>query len=377
MFRLGLAAALLASVSASALAQEENLQFEDRDWMVVHAPNGEVETGQFEGRDALYIRRGQAWLQTLDLADVVIEFDYASTDPSGFMGVNWRASADGNMEQFYVRPHQSGQPDATQYQPIINGISSWQIHADANDAQAIDLPPRQWTRVRIVSIGDQADIYVSDMDTPLIHVPDMRLDGAHGAFGLFMSDRPWMPDTGVWFSDITVREARDADRVVGTPRETQELPPGLVTQWQVSSPFTEDEIADQFELAGPDGTMQALATEPNGVANLARLSGIVDGQNTVLAQFEITADADTHRLMQFGYSDRIRIFVNDTLVYSGNAGWRARDHRHLGTIGFSDAVVLPLQAGQNTVTAAVSESFGGWGVAAAIADREGLSLAGE
>ena len=161
------------------------------------------------------------------------------------------------------------------------------------------------------------------------------------------------------------------------PARPRSFRPGLVTQWQVSSPFTEDEIADQFELAGPDGTMQALATEPNGVANLARLSGIVDGQNTVLAQFEITAEADTHRLMQFGYSDRIRIFVNDTLVYSGNAGWRARDHRHLGTIGFSDAVVLPLQAGQNTITAAVSESFGGWGVAAAIADREGLSLAGE
>ena len=85
----------------------------------------------------------------------------------------------------------------------------------------------EWIPVRIVAIGDAADIFVGDMETPLLHVPDLRIDGAHGAIGLFMSDRPWMQDTGAWFSNVSIREATDADRVVGLCRSVAEGP-GIV-----------------------------------------------------------------------------------------------------------------------------------------------------
>lgn len=375
MYRI-MSGALMLAVSAGAQAQDETeiIAFEGHEWTVFHAPNGEVETGEFNGRDALYISRGQAWLAELDLADMVIEYDFAATHQSGFLGANFRANASGMLEQFYVRPHQSEQPDATQYQPIINGISSWQIHADANDAQPVALPAGEWTRVRIVAIADQADIYVGDMETPLLHVPDLRIDGARGAFGLFMSDRPWMSDTGTWFSAITVRAATADDRIIGEPRETSELPHGVIGTWRVSAAFEEAQIAGAFRLPELAAPRTALAVEPNGIANLARLSGVSDGRNSVAAEFVIDADAAGPRLMRFGYSDRIRLFVNGDLVFDGNAGWRARDHRHLGTIGFNDAIALDLRAGENRVTAVVSESFGGWGVTAAIADQSGLRI---
>ena len=33
-----------------------------------------------------------------------------------------------NYENFYIRPHQSGNPDANQYQPVFNGSASWQLY---------------------------------------------------------------------------------------------------------------------------------------------------------------------------------------------------------------------------------------------------------
>ena len=62
------------------------------------------------------------------------------------------------------------------------------------------------------------------------------------------------------------------------------------------------------------------------------------------------------------------------LLYTGNNGYRTRDYRYLGTIGYFDAITLPLQEGENELWFAVSESFGGWGVQAAFEDTDGLTF---
>jgi hypothetical protein len=366
----------LTPLSAPALAQDtETLVFEGQTWEVSHAQAGEIHIGQFMDRDALYIRRGQAQLLDVDLADMVIDYSYAPTHQSGFMGVNWRIVDGSNAEQFYTRPHQSGQPDATQYQPVINGSTAWQIYAGPNDAAAVDIEAAVWSHIRIVAIGDQAEIYIDDMETPRLHIPDLRIDNAHGGLALFMSDRPWMPETGAWFSNVSIRATTDEDRLVGTPNEEPELPNGLITQWDVSDTFVETELDAGFDLSVDASSWTALPVENNGVANLARTSRRDNGNNTVLARVQVTAMEDTVRLMRFGYSDRIRLYLNGQQVYAGNAGWRARDHRHLGTIGFNDSVPLQLREGPNEIVAAISESFGGWGVAAAIEEQDGLQIA--
>jgi hypothetical protein len=374
MLRYLCAAALLANASPASAQDDEIIMFEGQDWLISHSPAGTIETGEFADRQALYIRRGQASLEGVDLADLVLDYEYAPTHQSGFMGVNWRIVDGSNAEQFYTRPHQSGQPDATQYQPVINGSTAWQIHAGPNDATAIDIEAAAWSHVRIVAIGDQADIYIDDMDTPRLHIPDLRVDDARGSIALFMSDRPWMPDTGAWFSNVSVRATTDEDRLVGTPVEEPPLPSGLVTQWEVSNPFIETELDGSFDLPINASSWAGLTVENNGVANLARTTRRDNGNNTVLARIQVTSMEDTVRLMRFGYSDRIRLYLNGEQIYAGNAGWRARDHRHLGTIGFNDSVPLRLREGQNEIVAAVSESFGGWGVAAAIEDQDGLEM---
>ena len=68
------------------------------------------------------------------------------------------------------------------------------------------------------------------------------------------------------------------------------------------------------------------------------------------------------------------LYLNGEQIYAGNAGWRVRDHRHLGTIVRVDRVPLRLQAGDNVLTAAVSESFGGWGISASLDSLDDLTV---
>ncbi len=372
------AAAAVLGASAAAAQDARTVEHDGHEWTFEAGDGGDVRVETHLGREAIYVTRAAAVRADLDLADVVIEYDYASTQPSGFIGVNFRIDANApNLEQFYTRPHQSGHPDATQYMVMINGVATWQLHAGPNEATAVDLPAEEWIKVRIVAVGDRADFYVGDMETPLLHAPNLRFDGGHGGVGLFASDRPWMTDTGAYFSDIAIRPAGDGDRIVGTPRDADPLPEGLLRSFDVSSPFAEADVASQTALGAHDLSERTWATldvEDNGVANLARTTAIEDGANTVFVRTTIVADEATDRLMMFGYSDRVRLYVNGEQIYFGNAQWRSRDHRFLGTVALADGAVLHLDEGENEVVAAVSEMFGGWGFMAQIENQDGLTI---
>ncbi|MFN3213889.1 MAG: hypothetical protein ACE37M_12345 [Henriciella sp.] len=363
--------AIMALASVTAAADEFVL--DGQTWSADQGENSAAKIESYLGRDALFLSRNVAVLEGAEYGDMVIEYDYASTHPSGFIGINFRADSEtANLEQFYTRPHQSGQPDATQYMVLTNGAATWQLHAGPNEAVATELPPQTWIKVRIVAIGDQADIFVGDMSTPLIHVPDLRSVSASGKVALYASDRPWMQETGAYFSNITVRDATASDQIIGKPAETDPLPDGLLKSFDVSAPFAESEISEAYQLPVldvMDTPWTSLAVENDGVANIARTTPIKDGKNTALLRFTVSADEASTRMLSFGYSDRVRLFVNGDLVYSGNAMWRARDHRFLGTIALVDQIALHLEPGETEIVAAVSESFGGWGFKAALSEE--------
>lgn len=366
------AVASLIALAAPTLAHAAEIEFEGQTWTAGDNEGSDARVEDFLGRPSLFLRRNVAALETEDLGDMVIEYEYASTHPSGFIGVNFRANAEtSNLEQFYTRPHQSGQPDATQYMVLTNGSATWQLHAGPNEAVATELPAQTWIKVRIVAIGDQADIFVGDMDTPLFHVPKLRSTSKSGQVGLYASDRPWMRETGAYFSNINIRAATADDQIIGTPNETEPLPEGLIETFEVSSPFKEDEIASVYtlaDLADAPQSWTALTVEDDGVANLARVAPIQDGNNTVLVRMSFDSDTADTRTLNFGYSDRVRLYVNGKLVYAGNAQWRARDHRFLGTVALVDSIALHLEPGETEVIAAVSESFGGWGFKASLSE---------
>lgn len=297
----------------------------------------------------------------------------AFEERTGFIGPLWRAERDDHFEDIYFRSHLSGKPDAVQYTPVENGLSAWQIFSDANAIAAISLEFEKWNHVKLVVQGDQADFYFNS-DTPQLHVPDLKTDISSGYAGFRASG----PDGAfAHFSNITFRPLQIGEGIVGEAKETPPLPDGLISAWTVSEPFAEATVADALALprnTGRDFDRRSLAVETNGIANLAKLAGADENADTGFIRLNVESDNNQMKELRFGYSDRVRIYLNGKRVYFGNAGWRVRDYRFLGTVGFFDSVGLDLKKGDNELLVAVSETFGGWAWAGAMEDRSGVSL---
>src|ERR1051325_6378647 len=116
---------ILASILSGALlmtttpGQPQPVPFDSDRWRW-HAAEHRVE--DHLGRKSLYLKGGIATVADASVANGWIEFDVAFGPERGFMGGIWRVQDDRNYEEFYLRPHQSGNPDATQYTPVFNGI---------------------------------------------------------------------------------------------------------------------------------------------------------------------------------------------------------------------------------------------------------------
>jgi hypothetical protein len=163
----------------------------------------------------------------------------------------------------------------------------------------------------------------------------------------------------------------------GRTERPRTAPDGAVMNWQISDPFAEQAMENLLEITQSlksELTWAALKSEPTGLANLSRVSVLTREANTVFARITVISDRAQTKTLAFGYSDRLRLFLNDRLLYTGNNGYRTRDYRYLGTIGYFDAITLPLQKGRNELWFAVSESFGGWGVQAAFEDTDGITI---
>lgn len=68
-----------------------------------------------------------------------------------------------------------------------------------------------------------------------------------------------------------------------------------------------------------------LGAEPSGLADLARVNARRDNRNAVFARAVVTANADRTARLELGYSDRVA-----------------------GSIGYHDAVYLPLRRGRTS-----------------------------
>src|SRR5690242_10659140 len=78
-------------------------------------------------------------LVEVELLDGPVQVDIALTGERSFPGVGFRTRGT-NYESFFVRPHQTGNPDSVQYTPVFNGVSGWQLYHGSGHWNEVEIP---------------------------------------------------------------------------------------------------------------------------------------------------------------------------------------------------------------------------------------------
>lgn len=352
-------AAAMKALSGEPMVEIEppvSVPFDDERWEIEAV---EHELVEHLGDQALRIKGGAAVLPDLNVKNAMVEFDIAITPQRGFAGLVFRLQGPGDYEHFYIRPHQSGNPDANQYTPVINGVSGWQLYHGAGYAVPLEYRYDEWMHVKIIYAGTSAEVYI-DSDEPVLHVPVLKRSDAPGAIGVNSANF-----SAVHFANFEYTELADAYFLPPGESEAAAVPQGMISEWQVSDAFDEETLQGIVKLGTAQTTDRSwtkLRAESTGITNLARVQGLAEGQDTAFVRLVIPADGPTVKQLNFGYSDAAAVFINGTLVYKGDNTYMSRDYRYLGTIGLFDSITLPLRKGDNEVWIAVTEAFGGWGI---------------
>jgi hypothetical protein len=344
------AALTLALVATHAFA--ESVPFDSPRWKI---EGKESRVEEYRGRQALYLKDGVARIADAKLEDGVIDFDVAFHLGQGFSGVQFRIEDADNYELVYLRQHLSGKPDASQYTPVMHKLWGWQIYTGPRYDAKVTYPDGAWFHVKLSIAGSRAEV---EINHELLPIPDLKRAAIEGGLGVFAATE------GAHFANFEFHPGPVA--LHGKEAAPETMPAGVVTSWEVSTPFAENSLQGQTQLPSMPLRWTKLAVESNGIANLARLSGVSPGAETVIARTTLHADEAATREIAFGYSDRVRVYLNGRLLYAGNDGFAARDYASLGLVGLWESLALPLQKGDNELAFAVSETFGGWAVVAAI-----------
>jgi len=330
----------------------------------------EVIKEEFQGQACIRMVDGAAYLKD-SFENGIVEFDISFDKERSFPGLMFRIADAKNFEFLYLRPHHSGDPDAIQYCPIVYGNDTWQLYAGEGFGAQKDFAMNAWIHVKVVISGERAELYLNHESNPSLYMYQLQRKATPG--GLALDNH----------SAAKVRFANFSYAKVDNPplkNPLKMLPPvatGIVRQWQVSNIFNEKTLSGQV-LLNKDVlnrlSWQPIATEELGFINIGKYLPKTMEQNTVFARFAIVSSKAQIEKMAIGFSDRCRVYLNGQLLYAGNNGFKSRDYRFYGTIGFWDELFLDLKKGSNEVTIAVSEDFGGWGVEARFDDLNGLEV---
>jgi hypothetical protein len=362
-----LSTSLLLVIFSSTLAQTINVPSTLDSWDTTFGAKPARET--YMGKECLLLQSGAIMVKDADLRDGTIEADISFSQQRGFPGFIFRMQDNNNMENFYVRPHQSGNPDATQYTPIFNGYAGWQLYHGEGYSKAFTFKFDQWHHVKIELHGLQAEIYIDDMQTPLIKVTELLTGWKNGRFGFVSTNVPFR----IANVQYNVKQGPTPGAIAVPANGTG----GLVTQWQIANTVDrrlfdkKNELAKEMKGYLKWTTRSSLAS---GTVDLAKYIQPGDTGKAVIAKIVIHAEKEQVKKISFGFSDFVTVYFNDKALYSGSDNFMSRDYRFLGTIGFFDALFLPLKKGDNELWFVVSENFGGWGVKAKFEDMDGISL---
>ncbi|MCG8633719.1 MAG: hypothetical protein MI863_07830 [Desulfobacterales bacterium] len=344
------------------------------------------------GQDSLYLNNGIAYAKDSVFENGIIEYDIAFADESGYMGSAFRMQNESNFEEIYLRPKNSGSIYATQYEPCFNNVPAWQLFYGEGYNATADFSFNQWNHVKLVVLGHEANLYINDMDTPVLYVPELKRGIISGTVGLVvLGGGPEISFAPGYFSNFSYTNTENVT-IKKTSEGKKIYHEGTVLSWSVSDAFNGEALNGKTQLTDQDmqeRTWEKLDAERSGITNFAMLHPLLPEKNCVFSRITIDSEKDQMKQLKFGFSNRVHFYLNGKLQFWGNSTYKCRDYRFLGImgryekIGNSDEMsylyyyelCLDLKKGENELCMGVAESFGGWGVVAMFVDMDGISIA--
>lgn len=361
-----LAAILSVFSNCSAIQENTTVPLTESNWKVI---SDEFRFEEYLGVPSIYLPQGSAQLNNVVFHNGIIEFDIAFPQGRGFPGINFRIQDEVNYEEFYVRPHQSGNPDANQYTPVFNGLAGWQLYYGEGHAAPVKYKYDAWNHVKLVINGTVGEVYINDMEKPLFQIYELKHGDVQGPIAL-------KGNANSHFANFSYSLIEDPPLKLPA-KEIPKLDETVITTYQVSDAVEDAVVLGKTTLKSdeiPGLKWANLESEFTGNINIARIAKRAENKNTALVKFIISSESDQIKRLDFGFSDVVQVYVNSKLIYEGNNVFRTRDYRYLGTIGYFDSIYLDLKKGKNEILFAVLEGFGGWGVKARLEDLKGIVI---
>ncbi|MEO3945852.1 hypothetical protein [Gorillibacterium sp. CAU 1737] len=316
-----------------------NLELWERDGV-------EVELKEWQGRDALYLegihkaiflREAISYPAYRFTAEVAIPGDVA------FAGLVFGAQDSDNYELVYLAPYE------IQYDPIQNGSMTWQIHNGPAYQKPLPNTTGVWQTLTVeVQPGGARVFFGEDAQEAALTLPNLQHGGKPGKVGLWS----YLP---CYFRNLVIEEIPQQQLLpsqeVGLAGLQAE---SFVTEWQVSAPY-------QGESVEPQEWNKAFVNE-DGTLNLNRLYRAEKGAVVQLSS-GVELEEERESVLTLGYSDAIRLWVNEEEVYSGS--WRWNPPHSDGRVRPTHASVpIRWKKGHNSIRAELTheEPFG-WGLA--------------
>ena len=329
----------------------------------------------FDGRPTIalkgsFMEPGLAEIEGVDFTDGMIEFDmWIEYENAIFTGIQFRLDeAAHKWEYVYFRPGANHQYNAFQYYPHYKKEMTWQLYGQHQ--RAVDLPVGDWFHLRIEVKGRSMACTLNDQSYPFFFT-DRLLSGSDRGSIRFVSS------SEVYISNVVVTPSTQATLKPFNPTRW-DLEPRYLTTWWVSQPIVleQDELQVGLERFDSDSEWIAIHAEDQGLISFTRYIDQPGPNSAVLAQCKIESESEQKKWLSFGYSDRMDVFLNGELIFSGDNSYRTPTSKMRSRVHqANDGVELNLKKGENLLQTIVYERSGGWGMITQLSDIEGISFA--
>lgn len=363
-------AALLFTAASADAAESQSIPLQPELW----ESKNDVSFVTYKDKQSIHLNGGfkkqpGATLKNYQLTDGTIEFEMSiNHSKSIFPGIDVRISEQGDgFERIYFRPGNNQQINSFQYHPVYRHIHAWQLYGQHQ--RDITMPDQEWFRVRIELRGPRIACYLGDQKHPFFWTNRLQSGSPSGAIRFAGAGDYHIANLRI--SKLDNASTGTIDLVSKT------LPSTYLSSWK-TSPVLEltsnsaSATLDQFhELAGEWKNIQA---EDQGLVNFSRHLGQNGTVTALLAKTEIIAQGPQKKKLSLGYSDRIDLYLNGELIFSGNNTFRHEDSQMRSRVHLDNNIVeLELSDGSNKLEAIVYERFGGWALMARLKDVKGLT----